>query len=276
MVVELKEQAVRGLAKEWKVRRFPTALLFRDGREFDRLGGNPSPAALLSWLEGSENGETRVAHLRREWLLGQVVNRYRLAQALLDQGDYSRAVPHYLWLWENTSETPYETLRVVSILEDIGYLCRHSPEADEAFAKLREENLLALRSRRTARLAQDWVTLERRLGDPENVLQWYRLQPQGLPHLAAVRPEIFEILYKQRRWEEAGRVFPDPVARARQLIESWNQLDSSAELGAGFAVLHLAPLREALLAAGREEDARALSELVLQHYRTPRTLRVFR
>lgn len=282
--LDVDEEAVG--ARMLKIQAMPTIILFKEGKEFDRVVGYRDAEQLLEWLESARDGRRDIDRLREA--AGDRMNedgevniraRYDLAGTLLQRGDLEEATEEYLWLWDNmlTYEPAMVGVRSSFMAGEMQELAAQYEPARAAFT----ENRDALQADMDGgssdyRTVADWLCLNGVVGDEDATLRWYeRVKDdvrfrQNVDHVAN---ELFELLTARERWTEAGKVLVDPVAHARAYLgmlidEDYAELpeDQVAEI----RTIMMKRVREragnfyaACLAAEREEEAAELADWFL-------------
>ncbi|MCZ6834515.1 MAG: thioredoxin family protein [Planctomycetota bacterium] len=274
-------------AQMLKIAAMPTIIVFKAGQEFDRVVGYKDADELLTWLDGILEGRRNIDRLRE--VAGDRMDeegnvdidaRYELAGVLLRQGEYEEATEEYAWLWENMLkyDQAYVGVRLSYMVGDMKDLAGKHEPAKETFTALRD----ALRQRiddgaEDRETLIDWVHLSKVIGEEDDILEWYdrmKSSPEGQKYTGSLRSDIYEIFVERKRWSDAGLVYDDPAGRVEQLI----QISRADELPASmdeerkkmilssmrrFQRTELSLLHAVLLAAGRNDAARRVAEILL-------------
>jgi hypothetical protein len=273
----------------------PTIIAFRDGQEFDRVVGEPSPEALLAWLDGVRAGEREIDRLRAaaSGPDGSVDVRARLdlARKLLSSGALDAATAELLWLWEHMleHEPSMHGVRLSFVLGDMSRLARQHEPAREAFVALRDRRGAAIEGKGADRRTLiDWVHLNEMLDEPEATLAWYdrvRDEPDGAELVSYVDRQLFTLLVDADRWADAGAVYAEPVVFVDQQVMLSESLGAAPE-SSGVSQetrqrleamrLHrlleqVAAVYAACLAAGREDEAQRIAARLREAHDGPQT-----
>ncbi len=290
--IDVDEQT--DLSKELRIRAMPTVIVFREGKEFDRIVGYRKPGELLGWLEGAHNGRTHVEELaaRAGDRVGadgkiNIDERMELAAAFVESGKFDKATEEYAWLWENMVAYAPSMVGVRSsfMLGDIESLMEQHKPARTRFIKFRDDLESTLKAGEGGWDAlDDWLSLNTALKDDERSLAWVdriKGDEAGRKTLRRVGYRVVELLRRNERWKEYGTIIADPVQRARQ---DWTMRVSQLagvkadrpEIAAQFEEhtkssfrQEMAQLHASLVLADRTPEARQLLEALLQIDDTP-------
>lgn len=245
------------LAEKLRIHSMPTVILFRDGKELDRLSGYQEPAELLEWFELVASGGTYRDRLRAKALTGDLEARLELTDNLVREGKNAEAVEHFLWLWDHMLEKDpaLATVRPMFFRQHLGSLLSSLPSARAPFA----ERWQALQGRveageEDAGVLSDWLTLSQLLDQGQSALACYRQAPDR-SRFRPLERRFFDQLTQQGEWREAGLVFSDPVAEARREI-------ANPRLRRTAVLTFLQGLQRACREASRAGEAQALTELI--------------
>ncbi|MFN7558120.1 MAG: thioredoxin family protein [bacterium] len=287
-----------GLAKELRVEAMPTIIVFKEGKEFDRVVGYQSAEQMMAWLGAIERGETRAGELQRR--AGKradkdgrvdVDARMDLARELAGsdkEEDLKAATEEYLWLWENMLEHE-ESMRGVRVSFMAGYMQhlakKHAP-ALAAFTALRDETATRLKTSPEWEDLSDWIVLNTRVLEKNGeVLAWFdriRGDADSYETVRRFADDILPLLVEAGRWKDAGEMLKQPqfyvADRLRMYARSKmfaGHEPESREYVERFSMTPLAQLHASLLAAGREEEAWKVVADVLSANDTPLTRTVF-
>lgn len=204
--------------------------------------------------------------------------RLRLAAALREAGRLEEATEEYLWLWKNMAqlEPAMATARGSLVLSEIHVLVSRHAGARRRFEGLRDELRAAPSFQQEPR---DWVLLNRALGDDERSLEWWEsiknapARRQALGHAGAMYIEHF--LIGRERWADLGRLHPEPAAeleqRGQMLLRQVSMMEGMQPEMRDAMVEGLrkhfrttaGQFVKGLRAAGREDDARRVSEIAV-------------
>lgn len=181
VVVQVDVDKEPAIAKELGIEAMPTMIAFKEGKdEFDRVVGYKAAEEFLAWLEGVQKGEKAIARVERR-VAGakgkdeEVRARHDLARSLVQKRKYAEATVEYAWLWEHSADVPaYAGVRGSFMASDIENLTeRHAP-AKERFTKFRDDLTPLLTGEKIDyRFADDWVVLNRVLGEEDRTLEWF-------------------------------------------------------------------------------------------------------
>ncbi|MFN0011888.1 MAG: thioredoxin family protein [Phycisphaerales bacterium] len=275
-----KEPAI---AKDLAIEAMPTMVVFKNGKEFDRIVGYRTAEQLLAWLADVKAGkrtadamEAKAAKLKAGGDVS-VDERYKLAVELSRGKKYDEATEQYVWLWKHMLETAPAMVGVRSSFmagEMKTLAARHAP-AKAAFAALRDEAEADLNGPDKGRQTlSDWVVLNDVLADEARTLAWFdrvKGTADGRARVALVSHNLDRLLEKHERWADMGMVVTDPLARLRQhhgMLETTKRLENDPRFkdrAEQMGELHrkmfrdsAAKLYASLLAAQREADATAV------------------
>ncbi len=196
-----------------------------------------------------------------------------IAQRLVSSSQYAEALTYYLRAWQAMPAAyPKDTgVRGIFLTSAMGRLAAKSPEAKQAFAKLRDEIEQRLRETPSWSDLSDWVALNvDTLGDHDRVLTWVdRNMPttQGRKSIERQLRKIDDLLIVHGRWRDLGRVQADvvrAVSRAHEVVPPWMNSHSYTELiGPNLAMYEheVAKLYAALMAADRFVEASEMFDL---------------
>jgi len=125
---------------------FPTVIVFRGGRELQRLVGFRTASDLIDWLEFLRTGESTVLRLRRTLdLQKDMRGRLKLARALLLDRVLEDATAECAWLWENMERVDPTTRkeRMAVLPHFVGWLAGAHPPARARFSARRADGYTA-------------------------------------------------------------------------------------------------------------------------------------
>lgn len=246
-------------AAEYRVRAFPTIVVFRGGRELDRVRGHRGTDALLAWLDGLREGTTELQRLAREHASrpADPVVALELAEAELAAGDARAAALVLASMWDLERGGSLDLASLVT-------LTREAVQEEAARGPF-----VARLDALEARLGDDaslesWLRLASLLGEHDRAARWFvALEDRAARKstLVAARPELWTSL------RAAGR--RDAIVQLVELsvpaVEfARHQARIPAELradAAGFAALReenrarLDDLEVGLVGLGRNADA---------------------
>jgi thioredoxin 1 len=285
------------IAEALRIEAMPTVIVFRGDHEIDRVVGGRTAPQLLSWLDGAKEGKTQADVLRekagnRADANGRVDVRARLdlARALARRGDHKGATAEYVWLWQNMieHEPGMVGVRGSFMARDMQDLASKSPEALAAFTVLRDESGSRLKGEgRTWEDLDDWIDLNGVIGDDEATLVWIdrvKDDEAGLKSIGRSLNGVQRILIESGRWTLLGRVIQNPVGKYQQDLiftmsigpdsltdeqrehyEKWQRQHFAKEGAAWHA---------ALLAAGRDDEAWKLADVIIANFDDEATRRI--
>ena len=287
------------LAKELRVEAMPTIVVFKDGKEFDRVVGYQSAEQMLAWLGAIERGETRAAELQRR--AGKragkdgrvdVDARKDLARELAGsdkEEDLKAATDEYLWLWENMLEhqESMRGVRVSFMAGEMQELAKKHAPARAAFTALRDETATRLKTSPDWEDLSDWIVLNTRVLEENGaVLAWYdriRGDADSYETIRRFADNILPLLVEAGRWKDVGQMLKQPQffvadrlrSYARSKIFVGAQPGGLSETFERISMTPLAQLHAGLLAAAREEEAWKVVADVLAANDSPLTRTVF-
>lgn len=288
VAVQIDVDREKDRARQLRIEAMPTMIIFRGDQEFDRVVGYRSADELLAWLDGVLEGRREIDTLRKaagDRAADGTVDiqaRLKLAGTLARHGERDEATEQYIWLWENMLRYEPEMVgvRLSLMVADMKKLAALHGPARTAFATLRDRMTPALTAGTASReQVVDWIQLNEVIGDEDTTISWYhsvRDLPAAAAMLHSAERDLFSMLARKHRWTDAGRVLHDPVARAREIIDTktrsaeWMQQMPEAKR----RMFHdlqvrryrgdLVQLYVACLAAGREDEAQAVASVLLE------------
>jgi thiol-disulfide isomerase/thioredoxin len=216
LAIQIDVDAQKEVARELKIHAMPTIVAFIDGKEFDRVTGAKTPKDLLAWLEGVLRGETLLTVLERGRQEGTDPQaRFNLAQELARAGRYDEAFAEYVWLWEHMLEhnRALYGVRLSFLAVELEKFAKNFPFARETIIALRERVAPPASGPINGLEFNDWVCLNKVLGEDERTLDWYDALPTGSRgDLGGIEEHhIIPRLLKAERWGEAGALYQDPM-----------------------------------------------------------------
>jgi thiol-disulfide isomerase/thioredoxin len=298
LAIQIDVDEQQELARTLTIEAMPTVIAFKDGAEFDRIVGFRDAPGLIAWLDDVKAGKrTKDVVLEKAQSLEgstDVKARFDLARALLQQGEYERALGEFIWLWPNSRKLPaFAGVRLSFMLSDIQRLCSVYEPAREAFSEILDEVDLAVQLDRATEYLHwaEWFALGAHLDESARVLAFYeaRRDAEGrlpLRHLddferRYVVDALFDVLMEHERVADAARLAPDLevkahaiVKQARAMAEMEEQrfgdqpelLDSMQQYRRTSAMQGLGRLHAAALAVDRPEQAVTIGALLLAEY----------
>lgn len=277
-------------ARMLKIEAMPTIIIFKEGKEFDRVIGYKDAEQLLEWLEGVRKGRRDIDRVREA--AGERVDedgnvdidaRYELAETLLRGGEFAAATDEYVWLWGNMLQyaPSMSGVRVSFMQSNMQELARKHEPARLTFGELRDKLWLRMETgSRDIEIISDWICLNSVIDDEEATIDWYESikdEPDAREIIEFVDYTLYHLLVKRSRWADAGNLYRDPVAQAKWHIELTNmsddfgdgqwskeQMEMIRESQQESMRLQIGTLYAACLAAEREKSAGLIADLLLE------------
>lgn len=279
--------------QEWatanRVRSYPTMIIYKHGREFDRVVGAKEPSPLLAWLDGANEGTRSVDELRERagdpddpTAEHDIKAHLELARSLFSAGQYTDAATEYAWLWTHipTIDARYLNDRHSTMAEEMKELASVDESARETFVTIR----VSTASRFRDMIAMDddladWIVLCNVLGEHEIILEWYdrvKDDPHAEAALHGVSDLLYDVCVSQQRWADAGTVLPDPTESAESCLARVRPRSEEAD-----GLMHLSESRQrdleqyrdemamlyaTCLAANRDAEAKQIAGLLLKSH----------
>jgi thioredoxin 1 len=230
VAVDVDDQ--KELAQKLSIEAMPTIIAWKDGKEFDRVVGYQSPKAFLRWLQGIARGQTSVDQLREQaGARGDASNKIDIqarldrARKLIDRRAFKTATDEYVWLWENmTDHNPaYAAVRMSFTAHQMERLADQHPPAKKRFTQLRDELARSLKNAdldRIDRLAvQDWVVLNKVIGDTQATLAWIEAikdKRAGRKLISDIDYLIKDLLVEEGKWADLALAYRNPLQSLEQ------------------------------------------------------------
>lgn len=255
----------------------PALVVYKDGLEKDRVEGGLLPWDFVGWLDGlATRGET---YSERQALVVSERNRdmserYRRAEALVEEDQFEEATRELCWLWSHMLEVdpPMSGVRSSYMANTISKLVGAYPPARSVFSSLRD----AAERVGTPLAIGDWVVLNEILGEPEKTLAFFdsakaRTDVREVLWFASYR--ITLLLLERQRWSDAGVLVHSPLDELRFGWEciSMSMREGTEDRRDEFVALNTASFRKiaarlnaTLRAAGRVVEADAVLEEALR------------
>jgi tetratricopeptide (TPR) repeat protein len=275
IAVQIDVDEQQGIANSLGIQSMPTVVIFKpqdQTKEFDRDNGYKTASEFLSWLNNVKAGQTLSDAVRQKYLSAigkggeaEVEARMDYAEYSFHKKDFVNATDEYVWLWENMArEVPaMSAVRSSYLASRIRQLnVRYSP-ARERIAELRDEAEASNR--------HDWIVLNETLDEDQRTLDWFdsiKSDPQRLRELHGSMYQLQELLISKGRWDQAGKLYSDPLGEIRhwqqmatilkQHGEDYNPFPEKASL-----------IYASLLAAGRDAEANQVAAASLEIENTP-------
>lgn len=214
-------------AETHRVRRLPTMIVYKDGREFDRIVGYRTARHLLQWLGGVLEGRRETDLLREVAGDRAGPDGHVDVQARLWLAEATEAIDEFLWLWDNMLRyrPSMSAVRRSFMVSHMQRLAAKEPDACDAFTKLRDRYtpaVLSLKATRDEML--DWIRLNQVIGDEEASVAWFDLvceDPAAEMPIGWAARDLFDLLVAEGRWAEAGRLHRDPGSVAGRQRLRW-------------------------------------------------------
>jgi thioredoxin-like negative regulator of GroEL len=281
VAIQLDVDANAAIKQRLRIQAMPTVVAFRDGIEIDRVVGMQRPEQILAWLDGLARGETLLGQLRAQGTARPTdpETRMSLARKLVEVGQLSDATSEYIWLWQHMIKYRPSMIGVRHsfLVHEIKQLILHYAPARDAFASLREAAAPTARGEPTREALMDWFSLNEVFDEGHVSLAWFdstRDRAKADGQLATLlEHRLAPMLVKAGRWVDVASLYPRPLATLAQAAEKL--ANASRDLGPEFPPAITDQLREglaqnlrqtagrlvrALIAAGRAEEARQVSE----------------
>jgi hypothetical protein len=282
------------LTARWRVSEHPT-LLFLTWQD-EELGRLTGPLPAQAFLEASEAilDGTGGLERARERLAGDAEDPWAhllLARALVAHEQFDEYGDELLWVLDATRGDPtWRRLREREVLRELGLLIyRGIGTVREALVERRNACLTLLLAEdvpaeqapsedELALAARDVRLLNVQLGATQRTLDvWERVRAREDRSPAVARElfgwEVAGLLMRERRYEELLEALPDPLVVLQERMAELSALEAAArESSVGPAdplvernrlLTDAGSLFEALLGAGREQDAEDLSALLV-------------
>lgn len=202
----------------------------------------------------------------------------RMKQALgrAARGDQAGALEDLVWCFEAGRDVrAFTGVRRTILLKALADLGKTYPPALAALRRARDEAAEEVRVAGVERaVLRDYAALNRALGEERQTLERHDRLPDGDPRKTVLAQALFETFVDARRYGEAASA--RPYSEMLQSLEDALQaLRTSSARGAGsgrgHAVVYAAANFEALVGAGRLEEAKELAGLLLAFDSSPAT-----
>lgn len=278
--VDVDQQAE--VSEQLGIEAMPTVVVFKDGREIDRMTGYQKPKPFLEWMGALQRGETKMDRLKAQVAADEnnVQARHDLASALFESKAFDEATAHYLWLWRHGRDRDevWASDGFDYLWEELILLVDEREAAKGAIRELRDETAGRLKQNVTWRDFDDWIALNDILGDTAETVGWFDRVKNIESSAEAIERHADTLEYaliEQGRWSELLRLYPDPVAvvnasrqemeQAIRMAREWGQDPQEMR------VWYLEDVRDraatmyaALLAADRDADAEKVLKIALE------------
>ncbi len=208
-----KDQKIAG---DFQIAAMPTMVMLRGGNEISRKVGYMDGARTLKWMEDASTGKATAETPGAPEPSGGVQERMQGAREMSQSGKPNEATKEFVWLWQHMLERQPSMVGVRGsfMANDMRALAaRHAP-AKEAFTKLRDEVDAKLKTEdRTFADLDDWIVLNRIIGDEDRTLAWFdriKADADAAETLSRESFRIEPILVEKGRWSEVPLIYPDP------------------------------------------------------------------
>ncbi len=267
------------LTKAFRVSAFPTILLLRpDGTELDRLVGYRTAPAFLSDAKSALAGEDSLTRARKAVAAGKpnpAAARYILAKELLGKGLAAEALEEYLWVFDHALEYDLAMagVRLSFLLLDVQLIAQTLPAALEALGQRRDRAEERVRADPGAvQDAQDAACLHRVLDEPHRTVALFDQVKDGSAR-RFLAEEALDLLLADGRFADLLAGLGDLGAVDRAIQRYKTVLEKRP--GDAKLIGHMrgciarlgGKLAKALTGAGREAEAKALSERLAEFAR---------
>lgn len=214
------------LREHLRINAYPTIVVFKDGKEFDRIIGLKRPAEFLAWLKGVAEGESKLDQaLRRvkeeraktsaDTSAIDFPSRLSLAQELYDYGSYDEATTEAAWLWEVMPAQASDDARV-RLLSLMGNLAKRHAPAKTRFTAFRDAAAVPVNAGKPSREELTrWLSLNAVIADAKSSIDWALKMtdtPDNIAALRSVGSTVFPLLVEGGHWATAGKALANPVA----------------------------------------------------------------
>ena len=243
IAAQIDVDAQKETASALKIEAMPTIIVFKDGKEYDRIVGYKSADELLEWLNGVLQGKHAIDKViadagdRKDPAAKiNVEARMELARTLASNKKFDLATEEFLWLWEHMleHEQGYSGVRVSFMASDMTKLAEQYEPAKVAFIKLRDAARQKMDAGSKNRdVILDWFVLCEIVDDEDGILAWFdkaKDENKSAAVISALDYKLFDLLVEHKRWADAGLLYKNPVAKARRSIDTQKQM-STMDLG---------------------------------------------
>ena len=243
IAAQIDVDAQKETASALKIEAMPTIIVFKDGKEHDRIVGYKSADELLEWLNGVLQGKHAIDKViadagdRKDPAAKiNVQARMELARTLASNKKFDLATEEFLWLWEHMLQhsNSYSGVRLSFMASDMTKLAEQYEPAKVAFTKLRDAARQKVDAGSKNRdVILDWFVLCEIVGDEDAILAWFdkaKEEKKSAGVISALDYKLFDLLVENKRWADAGLLYKDPVAKARRSIDTQKRM-STMDLG---------------------------------------------
>jgi len=193
------------------------------------------------------------------------------ARKLLRAGEFDSALAEFVLVWESRSSGKQGAGYVRFIGMEVGKLVRADARARVRFEVIRDAlglnaEAVTAELQRAQSLRNDWIVLNRALGDDERTLAWFdsvKDDPAAKALLDSV-VELPEVLERHGRWRDLGLLVDQPLERLRDHFAAHGSNTGAATFAERFELNlfrdHASKLYRSLRAADRDVEAVAVLE----------------
>lgn len=288
VAVQLDVDKEPKLAETLKIQAMPTMVAFNPaGAEFDRVVGYRSGADLLGWLDGAVAGKKSIDAVRKKaaGARGEDALKagYELAQKLLEDREFAKALDEFLTLWEDMRGTSFTGVRGSFMVGQLVTLVDQHKPAKERFTAMRDKLGAKVKVVGVSRDdLDDWIILNEVLSDEDATIAWFeavKADKARKQEIDSVGFRIEHLLEQRERWADLGALLTDPVGRFQQSVEMMEMArkvrpeaarnEFIDEANAGYLRDQASMLYAACLAANREADALAVAKAAIKYEDKP-------
>jgi thioredoxin 1 len=232
IAAQIDVDAQKETAVTLKIEAMPTIIVFKDGKEYDRIVGYKSADELLEWLNGVLQGKHAIDKViadagdrNNPEAKINVEARMELAQSLASNKKFDLATDEFLWLWEHMLEhnQGYSGVRVSFMASDMTKLAEQYEPAKVAFTKLRDAARQKMDAGSKNRdVILDWFVLCEIVDDEDGILAWFdkaKDEKKSAAVISTMNYKLFDLLVEHQRWADAGLLEKDPVAAAQTSVD---------------------------------------------------------
>jgi hypothetical protein len=143
-----------------------------------------------------------------------MLDRMKRARGLVQNGQARKALPEYLFLWQNMTTPETWRARRTFLAADMAAMFRADPNTCYAFVTIRDSLDPMTAAFRSDDDIGDWLTLNAILPGPNQTLVWAEQMARRheFEHLQAqLRERVLGVLIANERFVEAGRLIGSPM-----------------------------------------------------------------
>ncbi len=243
VAIQLDMDEHEALKKEMAIKAFPTIVIYKGDKEFDRVVGLRNAPTMKQWLQQAVAGRTELDQvlLQLEEVRGledakvDVRHRLHLANSLLEYGQFKEATAEYLWLWNKIpSLAPkLNQQRWTKMRWSLQSLTSKHVPAQEQFKAIRDALTNTVQAETAElHLQRDWLELNNVLGEDSLTVAWAEKMaqtPAGVQRLRTLNHRLFPMLVAAGKWREAGLGLSQPVTTIAQFGSQLGAYDVSAK-----------------------------------------------